>query len=118
MKIKCFLICFVQVSSESKSSEGQTKMISALLRCTICKGTSCNPISLYCFHSLCKECVEETVRESNQQAGNSDNNSVVLLDCPSCNYRTSFDESVSLKTDLKTHLTRKQSKLSWILNLD
>lgn len=110
MKIKCFLICFVQVSSESKSSEGQTKMISALLRCTICKGTSCNPISLYCFHSLCKECVEETVRESNQQAGNSDNNSVVLLDCPSCNYRTSFDESVSLKTDLKTHLTPQAIK--------
>lgn len=107
LKMKCFTFCFVQGSSELKSSKGQRKMISALLQCTICKGTSCNPISLHCFHLQCKECVEEKVIE--QQAVHSKNNSNVMIDCPSCNYRTSFDESGSLKTESKTHLTIPQA---------
>ncbi|XP_066922733.1 uncharacterized protein [Clytia hemisphaerica] len=81
---------------EKVESSGQSEIFQSLEKnceCPICLERMCDPRTLTCHHSFCKECLDETVQV--------DDYGMASIKCPSCRENTYLESTVSkLKCDL------------------
>lgn len=84
------------LSQIDSSKDNQGDRISALTRCTQCKETLYDSITLHCLHFLCKGCFERKVGEQNDESCT--NTSEILINCPACFCCTSFKKQTYLET--------------------
>lgn len=87
------------LSQIESSKDNQGDRISALTRCTQCKETLHNSITLHCLHFLCIGCFERMVGEQKDESCT--NTSEILINCPACFCCTSFKKQRNLETKIR-----------------
>lgn len=72
--------------------------MSYLLKCTACSLSSENNLyTIQCFHSLCKDCLEVSIKYHSQTSRKQ--SSVSYIQCPTCDYHTCLEFSKCLQPE-------------------
>ena len=72
--------------------------MSYLLKCTACSLSSENNLyTLQCFHSLCKDCLEVSIKYYSQTSREQSSDS--YIQCPTCDYHTCLEFSKCLQPE-------------------
>lgn len=90
------------LSHIDSSKDKQGERISELIRCTQCKESLHDSITLHCLHFLCKACFERKIGEQKDESCT--NTSEISINCPACFYCTFFKKPEKLQTYLETQI--------------